>query len=43
MNWVLEELVFNSLMQEAIDVGELVAVASHDLADLKLLVYSLNG
>ena len=43
MYWVLEELVFDSLMQEAVDVGELIAVASCDLADLELLVDSLNG
>ena len=43
MYWVLEELVFDSLVQEAIDVGELVAVASCDLADLELFVDSLNG
>lgn len=40
---VLEKLVFNSLMQEAIDVGELAALASCDLGDIQLLVYSLNG
>ena len=43
MCWVLEELVFNTLVQEASDVGELVVVASCDLADLELFVDSLNG
>ena len=43
MCWVLEELVFNTLVQEASDVGELVVVASCDLADLELFVDTLDG